>query len=258
MPGRWPVRSNVGWSSWQAIHHRCRSSPCRFRVLSDEEPGAELAVPGLDNRDDECRQLEAIRALAIRAQAAESKVCALIRLLHRAHEPAIVFTEYRDTLARLASLLDEMKPVTLHGGLTPAERGESLRRFTSGKRAFSCHRCGQRRAQPSPALPAGDQSRAAVDASSPRTADRPRGAYRTGETCSRGAPFRRRYCRGDARYQAGDTHGSGGRSDREATRSTVALTHIRGIAESETRRIEAIAPALGTSRQGRLWRKTSV
>ena len=103
-----------------------------FESSGDEAPGAELAVPGLDDRDDECRRLEAIRALAIRAQAAESKVCALIRLLQRAHEPAIVFTEYRDTLARLASLLDEMKPVTLHGGLTPAERGESLRRFTSG------------------------------------------------------------------------------------------------------------------------------
>ena len=103
-----------------------------FESSGDEEPGAELAVPGLNDRDDESRRLEAIRALALRAQRAESKVCALIRFLRRAREPAIVFTEYRDTLARLASVLEDMKPVTLHGGLTPSERRESLRSFTSG------------------------------------------------------------------------------------------------------------------------------
>jgi superfamily II DNA or RNA helicase len=98
----------------------------------DEEPGAELAAPGLEDRDEERRRLEVIRGLALRAQAAESKMGALIRLLRRAHEPAIVFTEYRDTLARLVSLLAASHPTTLHGGLTPAERRENLQRFTSG------------------------------------------------------------------------------------------------------------------------------
>ena len=98
----------------------------------DDEPGAELAAPGLDDRSDECRRLAAIRALAVRAEAAESKMRALARLLRRASEPAIVFTEYRDTLARVATVLDSLRPVLLHGGLTPSERRESLRQFTSG------------------------------------------------------------------------------------------------------------------------------
>ena len=103
-----------------------------FDSSSDEEPGAELAAPGLDDRNDECRRLAAIRAHAVRAETAESKMCALVRLLRRAGEPAIVFTEYRDTLATLARLLEDLRPATLHGGLTPLERRESLRRFTSG------------------------------------------------------------------------------------------------------------------------------
>lgn len=57
---------------------------------------------------------------------------ALARLLRRASEPAIVFTEYRDTLERVATVLDSLRPVLLHGGLTPSERRESLRQFTSG------------------------------------------------------------------------------------------------------------------------------
>jgi len=103
-----------------------------FDSSGDEEPGAELAAPGLDDRDDECRRLAAIRAHAVRAEAAESKMRALARLLRRAREPAIVFTEYRDTLATLARLLEGLQPVALHGGLTPPERRASLRRFTSG------------------------------------------------------------------------------------------------------------------------------
>jgi len=103
-----------------------------FESSGDEEPGAELAAPGLEDRNDECHRLAVIRALAVSAAASESKMRALIRLLRRAHEPAIVFTEYRDTLATLAWLLAGLQPVTLHGGQTPPERRESLRRFTSG------------------------------------------------------------------------------------------------------------------------------
>ena len=103
-----------------------------FEPQDDEEPGAELSAPGLDDRDDERRCLAHILLLARRAESAESKIRALTRLLRRANEPAIVFTEYRDTLARLARALHHLAPVILHGGLTPAERRDSLRSFTSG------------------------------------------------------------------------------------------------------------------------------
>jgi superfamily II DNA or RNA helicase len=103
-----------------------------FEGAADEEPDAELSAPGLDDPAEERRWLERILARARHAQSDESKLRALMRLLRRAHEPAIVFTEYRDTLARLASLLQAMQPVPLHGGLTAGERFESLRSFVGG------------------------------------------------------------------------------------------------------------------------------
>jgi ERCC4-related helicase len=98
----------------------------------DEEPGAELAAPGLDNHEEERQRLEHILLLAKRAQTAESKLRTLIRFLGRTREPAIVFTEYRDTLTTVAEALHEFAPVTLHGGLSAADRRDSLTRFTQG------------------------------------------------------------------------------------------------------------------------------
>ncbi len=102
-----------------------------FDACADEEPGAELSAPALDDRNEEHRWLERILSLARRAEPDESKMRALARLLRRAREPAIVFTEYRDTLVHLASTLQAMQPVTLHGGLSASERHENLRRFTN-------------------------------------------------------------------------------------------------------------------------------
>jgi len=103
-----------------------------LNASDDEEPGAELAAPGLSDSLDERRHLETVLRLARRAEPAESKRRALVRFLRHTREPAIVFTEYRDTLTRLVEALREFEPVTLHGGLTAAERRESLRRFTAG------------------------------------------------------------------------------------------------------------------------------
>jgi len=103
-----------------------------FDAADDEEPGAELAAPGLDDRDEERRWLHRILLLARRAESSESKLRIVARLLRRAGEPAIVFTEYRDTLARVAEVLRDLSPVTLHGALAPHERRESLRAFTTG------------------------------------------------------------------------------------------------------------------------------
>ena len=103
-----------------------------FEHSADEEPGAELSVPGLHDRNEERRWLERILLLARRAQNAESKVVRLTRLLRRTHEPAIVFTEYRDTLTRLAEALHVFAPLTLHGGLSTTERRDALRAFTNG------------------------------------------------------------------------------------------------------------------------------
>lgn len=98
----------------------------------DLEPGAELAAPGLEDRREEREHLAHVLHLARRAQMPESKLRVLARLLDRACEPAIVFTEYRDTLARVADHLRHHSPVTLHGDMTEAERRNAIDRFTRG------------------------------------------------------------------------------------------------------------------------------
>lgn len=98
----------------------------------DDEPDALLRLPALHDAADERRHLERLVVLARAAARAESKVSALRRLIARTNEPAIVFTEYRDTLRRVAAALDEVEAVQLHGGLTPRERADALRRFTNG------------------------------------------------------------------------------------------------------------------------------
>lgn len=96
----------------------------------DDEPLEELAAPGLANHALEQRWLDRILCHA-RAVRSESKIAALGRLLRRTREPAIVFTEYRDTLQRVASLLTGEIAI-LHGGLDASERARETRRFTHG------------------------------------------------------------------------------------------------------------------------------
>lgn len=98
---------------------------------ADEPDDAVLAVPGLTCLADERQRLEALLDLA-GAAPHDSKVAALRRLLDRTPEPAIVFTEYRDTLDHLADRLAPLRPLALHGGLGPAERRDAVRRFTDG------------------------------------------------------------------------------------------------------------------------------
>jgi superfamily II DNA or RNA helicase len=99
-------------------------------VAEDDEPLEELAARGLPDASAEQRRLEELLALA-RAVRAESKIAAVRRLLRRAGEAALVFTEYRDTLRHLAAALD-VDAAILHGGLTARERAAQARRFTHG------------------------------------------------------------------------------------------------------------------------------
>jgi hypothetical protein len=102
--------------------------------LADEEPVAALSVPGLADPSRERRWLEAIAEAARAAANSETKMRYLLRLLDRVGEPVIVFTEYRDTLARLRRRIAATgRPIAiLHGGMTSAERTEVVRLFTNG------------------------------------------------------------------------------------------------------------------------------
>ena len=106
--------------------------PLATDALDDEEPCAELGAPGLADSADERRRLETILRLAGAAERDERKLHAVRRLLRRTGEPAIVFTEYRDTLIPLSAALADFATAALHGGLGPAERRNVLERFTSG------------------------------------------------------------------------------------------------------------------------------
>lgn len=98
----------------------------------DDEPGAVLGAAGLHDPLEEYVRLERILNLAREAAETESKLAALRRLVARTLEPAIVFTEYRDTLQTLAAALEHVETVQLHGGLRSSERVAALRRFTGG------------------------------------------------------------------------------------------------------------------------------
>lgn len=112
---------------------RQRPLPFDAAALSDGDPDWQLSSPGLADASEERRQLEAILQLALAASEHESKLAALRRLLRRIDEPAIVFTEYRDTLARVNAVLGIAETSQLHGGLTRKERAEVLNQFTRGR-----------------------------------------------------------------------------------------------------------------------------
>jgi superfamily II DNA or RNA helicase len=97
----------------------------------DEEPSSLLAFPGLSDADEERRLLERVLDLAHLASHHESKIAALARLLRRVRQPALVFTEYRDTLAQLVAQLPG-RTVEIHGGQTPTERRGAAREFSTG------------------------------------------------------------------------------------------------------------------------------
>ena len=101
-------------------------------TFDDVVPDSQLGAPGLADAAEERRRLGRILTLARDASRVESKLAALRRLITRSAEPAIVFTEYRDTLEQVASALAGLTFVRLHGGLTPRERTDALRQFTSG------------------------------------------------------------------------------------------------------------------------------
>jgi superfamily II DNA or RNA helicase len=100
--------------------------------FDDEEPAASLRSPGLHDAGEERDHLHHLLGLARAAARAESKLAIVRRLISRTAEPAIIFTEYRDTLQRLALALEDVDTVQLHGGLTSRERAAALRRFTEG------------------------------------------------------------------------------------------------------------------------------
>src|SRR6185295_19315602 len=100
---------------------------------SDEAPA--WTVPALNDPHRERRMLARLREAAQAASAGESKLNVLRRLTRRLQarqEPAIVFTEYRDTLAHVHDTLQRPCAV-LHGGLSREQRRAALEEFQQGR-----------------------------------------------------------------------------------------------------------------------------
>jgi SNF2 family DNA or RNA helicase len=138
------------WSLAQSVERRC-AALARSPLTSD---GEQFALPIGDPHGDliaadepppwpagvsladpirERRLLTALAAAAHRASRRDSKFSALRRLLRRTNEPAIVFTEYRDTLLHLRRELGR-STVILHGGLSRDDRAVALAEFSGGPR----------------------------------------------------------------------------------------------------------------------------
>lgn len=126
-------RTPIEWSQ-EALPFAAPSAPDDGEHDDDDDdPIDALAIPGLEDRQRECDWLAALKQTAIEASLSESKMRAVVRMLARISEPALVFTEFRDTLTCLAQALRPMDGVeSLHGGLNRAERQDACRRFCIG------------------------------------------------------------------------------------------------------------------------------
>jgi superfamily II DNA or RNA helicase len=99
----------------------------------DLESDAVLSARGLESADEERTALERLIALAQRCEG-ESKIRRVRRLLAMAREPAVVFTEYRDTLDTVVSELSASgrRVGFIHGGLPADERRATVDAFNAG------------------------------------------------------------------------------------------------------------------------------
>jgi superfamily II DNA or RNA helicase len=93
-----------------------------------EDDTPEWTIPALGDSRQEHHLLSLVARAAAFAIGHESKLAALARLLRRIGEPAIIFTEYRDTLRHVR---DRVAPgaAVLHGGLARDERRAVLASF---------------------------------------------------------------------------------------------------------------------------------
>jgi superfamily II DNA or RNA helicase len=98
----------------------------------DRDGDAILATPGHTSIEVERAMLDRLVALAERCRTS-SKIERLDRLLALAREPAVVFTEFRDTLeAIVAALGPNRRVATLHGGLSADLRRRAIAAFNGG------------------------------------------------------------------------------------------------------------------------------
>ena len=104
------------------------------QIASDESPPWPAGA-GLSDRVRERRLLTMVHQSARAAAEGETKLAALAALIRRSRQPAVVFTEYRDTLLHVRRRLAP-SALVLHGGLRRDERDAVLDAFDRGPQAL--------------------------------------------------------------------------------------------------------------------------
>ncbi|MCC7032796.1 MAG: DEAD/DEAH box helicase [Acidobacteria bacterium] len=103
----------------------------------EDEEGLDpswLGTPGLLGTADECARLRRLIAHADEACAEPSKPGRLRRLLARAGEPAIVFTEFRDSIEACLPFVQDVMPTRcLHGAMDVRDRRRAVDDFRRGR-----------------------------------------------------------------------------------------------------------------------------
>jgi superfamily II DNA or RNA helicase len=132
---------------WRSLRHRAewladrREGLCQTLLPFDDQEQdhadaaqpVALCGPGFADAHAERRLLQPALDAARRAAGDWGKARAIARLLARTREPALIFTEYRDTLdAVVEAIAGRGEHVALHGGLDRAARRAALERFLSG------------------------------------------------------------------------------------------------------------------------------
>ena len=138
------------WSLAQSVERRLEAlssgdpGDAEQLLLPLADPSGELTTADqpppwprglrLGDAQREQRLLDALAAAAKAASHSEAKLRRLAAILQRIGERAIVFTEYRDTLAHVRRAI--ARPVfVLHGGLSREERSAALAGFAATPRA---------------------------------------------------------------------------------------------------------------------------
>ena len=139
------------WSLAQSVERRLAALSAADHAATEQmtlplgDPQGELIAadeapswPEYLRLSDPARErtlLTAVHRSARAAAAGETKIAALARLLRRARQPAVVFTEYRDTLLHVRQQLAQ-PALVLHGGLSRDERASVLAAFAREPRAL--------------------------------------------------------------------------------------------------------------------------
>ncbi|MDH4063447.1 MAG: DEAD/DEAH box helicase, partial [Acidobacteriota bacterium] len=142
--------ASSAWAAERSLQRRLNALEAAAAIPGAIQPGlpwdepedgddpelACLGVPGLSDQAVECDVLRRMVDSARIARVQPFKFRRLRRFLERVEEPTVVFTEFRDTLDACRVALgggDEI--ACLHGGMSVAERRQSLGRFLDGRAA---------------------------------------------------------------------------------------------------------------------------